>query len=140
MASYQEHLARQAANRQANGGGPTIHFMNEFLQNDGDVAIIRFPYTSMDGYTAMSYPTNKIYSNWENIQDDIMYSLLKIKFSNEELINKLLKTEYSYIEYYNKWHDDYWGVCGCEHCTRNYNKLGKMLMNIREGIRNEKKI
>ena len=54
MASYQEHLARQAANRQANGGGPTIHFMNEFLQNDGDVAIIRFPYTSMDDivYTA----------------------------------------------------------------------------------------
>ena len=54
MASYQEHLARQAANRQANGDGPTIHFMNEFLQNDGDVAIVRFPYNSMNDivYTA----------------------------------------------------------------------------------------
>ena len=47
MASYQEHLAKQQA-RQAASGDVKIHFMNEFLKEDGDTAIIRFPYKSMD--------------------------------------------------------------------------------------------
>ena len=53
MASYQEHLAKQQA-RQAASGDVKIHFMNEFLKEDGDTAIIRFPYKSMDDiiYTA----------------------------------------------------------------------------------------
>ncbi len=53
MASYQEHLARQEANRQTgtNGrdyNGPKVHFMNEFLSKEGDTAVVRFPYNTMD--------------------------------------------------------------------------------------------
>lgn len=50
MASYQEHLAKQQA-RQAANGDVKIHFMNEFLKEEDDVAIIRFPYRSMDDIT-----------------------------------------------------------------------------------------
>lgn len=56
MASYQEHLAKQAArginsNRESN---VKIHFMGEFLKQEGDTAIVRFPYHSMNDiiYTA----------------------------------------------------------------------------------------
>lgn len=100
--------------------------------------LAKMPYTTMDGYTAMSYPTNKLCSDWTDKQDTIMFDLLKIKFSNKELKEKLLNTKDSYIEYVNDWHDSYWGVCKCERCfNNNQNKLGKMLMKIREYI-NEK--
>lgn len=101
----------------------------------------RIPYTTMNGYTAMAYPTNRIYSNWEDKQDNIMYELLTLKFNKEELKQKLINTNDSYIEYINSWHDNYWGVCNCENCSdKNYNKLGIMLMNVRETLQNEKKV
>lgn len=103
--------------------------------------IARIPYTTMDGYTAMSYPTNRIYSDWEDRQDNIMYELLTIKFNNEELKQKLINTNDSYIEYINSWHENYWGICDCENCSdKNYNKLGIMLMKIREILQNDKKV
>lgn len=103
--------------------------------------VARILYTTMDGYTAMYYPTNRIYSNWEHKQDDIMYELLIIKFNNEELKQKLINTKDSCIEYINSWHENYWGICDCENCSiKNYNKLGIMLMKIRENLQNEKKV
>lgn len=49
--SYENYAAQQKARgtNNSNGGptGPEVHFMNEYLKNDGDVAVVRFPYTSM---------------------------------------------------------------------------------------------
>lgn len=49
--SYEQYAAKQQATRNthANGDGQRaeVHFMGEFLRNDGDVAVVRFPYTSM---------------------------------------------------------------------------------------------
>lgn len=49
--SYEKYAAQQQT-RNANSGnggnnGPEVHFMNEYLKNDGDVAVVRFPYASM---------------------------------------------------------------------------------------------
>lgn len=49
--TYAEYQAKQAAARPAGNGnanGPKAHYMGEFLKNDGDVAVVRFPYQSMN--------------------------------------------------------------------------------------------
>ena len=40
----------------------------------------------------------------------------------------------------NWWHDNYWGNCNCDRCKdiKGQNKLGKMLMDLREEFRNPK--
>ena len=47
--NYDAYAAQEALKgTNPNGGlGPTVSFMNEFLKNDGDVAVVRFPYQSM---------------------------------------------------------------------------------------------
>lgn len=48
--SYENYAAQQQARNAnaANNNGVTVHFMGEYLKEDGDVAVVRFPYRSMD--------------------------------------------------------------------------------------------
>lgn len=67
-------------------------------------------------------------SDWEKVKDGIMYELLKSKFSDPGLRDKLIATgSAELIEGNNHW-DRYWGVCRGE----GLNKLGKLLMKVRE--------
>ena len=79
--------------------------------------------------------------DWEEIKDDIMYEICKAKFSqNEDLKDKLLATGDEYLEEGTTgWHDNYWGNCSCEKCIHieGLNTLGKILMRVREELRNE---
>ena len=77
--------------------------------------------------------------NWSEKSYDIMYSILKKKFSNPVLKEKLLSTEDAYLEEGNTWHDNIWGNCSCDKCKDKVglNYLGKMLMKIREEIKIE---
>lgn len=80
--------------------------------------------------------TVELRSDWKDVQDDIMYQLLKSKFSINWLKKKLLATGEEEIVEGNWWHDNYWGVCNCDKCSgKGKNILGKMLMRIREEIR-----
>lgn len=70
--------------------------------------------------------------DWEEVKDQIMYEICLAKFTqNEELKEKLLATENEELVEGNTWHDTYWGVCN----RRGKNKLGKILMRIREELR-----
>lgn len=77
-------------------------------------------------------------SDWEEVKDEIMMNGLNQKFNNQELREKLINTYPVSITEGNKWHDNYWGICYCEHCKEKgiigQNKLGKMLMRLREDI------
>lgn len=81
--------------------------------------------------------------DWEEIKDQVMYEVVKAKFEqNEDLKEKLLATGDAELIEGNYWHDNYWGVCECEKCRsekkgENGNHLGKILMTIRESIRNK---
>ena len=79
--------------------------------------------------------------DWEDIKEDIMYEICKAKFSqNKELRTKLLATGNEYLEEGTTgWHDNYWGNCSCEKCKdiEGLNALGKILMRVREELRNE---
>lgn len=76
--------------------------------------------------------------NWEEIKDNAMYATLVYKFTIPELREKLLATGDEYLEEGTYWHDNYWGNCHCEKCAdiKGQNKLGLLLMEIREDIRN----
>jgi ribA/ribD-fused uncharacterized protein len=73
----------------------------------------------------------KIRKDWNDIKLSIMYWGIKEKFKNEELKNKLLDTGDMEIVEYNNWGDQFWGVCNNE----GQNKLGKILMNIRDELK-----
>lgn len=63
-----------------------------------------------------------------------MYEICKAKFSqNEELRDRLLATGDEYLEEGNTWGDRIWGTVNgiCE------NRLGKILMRVREELKGE---
>lgn len=78
-----------------------------------------------------------IRKDWHLVRDSIMYKLLKLKFALPELRDKLLSTNDALLVEGNTWHDNYWGRCFCEKCSKagnRLNMLGRMLMQIRMEI------
>ncbi len=76
----------------------------------------------------------KLRPDWEAVKDDIMYRVCLAKFSqNEDLKEKLLATGEEELVEGNNWRDTYWGVYN----GVGQNRLGKILMRIREELREE---
>lgn len=74
-----------------------------------------------------------IIKKWPEIKLQVMSDILRIKFSIPELQAKLFETGDEEIYEGNTWNDRYWGV---DHLTlQGENHLGKLLMNIREQIK-----
>ena len=74
----------------------------------------------------------KLRSDWEKVKFSIMKEILRAKFSNPILRRKLLETGNEVLVEGNTWGDRVWGVCN----GSGQNWLGKLLMKIREEIRN----
>jgi ribA/ribD-fused uncharacterized protein len=74
-----------------------------------------------------------IVPNWSKIKVNRMYNVLKVKFSDNELKNKLIDTGDS-ILIENSKSDAFWGV---GKNGKGKNKLGVLLMKVREEIRKE---
>ncbi|MFA5485424.1 MAG: NADAR family protein [Candidatus Pacearchaeota archaeon] len=70
--------------------------------------------------------------DWEDIKDEVMYQVVKDKFSRNVILkNRLLDTKNEELVEGNTWNDTYWGVCR----GRGKNMLGKILMRVREELR-----
>ena len=68
-----------------------------------------------------------------------MYEIVKRKFTiNKELQQKLLETKEEELVEGNWWHDTYWGVDS--KTGTGQNKLGKILMKVREEVKNNNAI
>lgn len=73
--------------------------------------------------------------DWNKVKDNIMYEICLAKFQqNPELKQKLLETGNKELIEGNMWHDKYWGI----YKNQGKNKLGKILMKVREEIREQK--
>ena len=73
-------------------------------------------------------------SDWEDVKFDVMYDIVKAKFTqNEDLKRKLLDTEGYYLEEGNNWGDKIWGVVN----GVGENHLGKILMRVRNELKIE---
>ena len=75
--------------------------------------------------------------DWEQNKLNVMETALRKKFAIPKLREQLLATGDAYLVEGNYWHDNFWGDCGCEKCkhTHGQNNLGKLLMKIRDDIR-----
>lgn len=78
-------------------------------------------------------------SDWDLIKLKVMRELLEQKFRQAKFKEKLLSTGDVQIIEGNCWHDNYWGDCYCKKCKniKGQNHLGKLLMKIREELKNE---
>jgi len=75
--------------------------------------------------------------DWEEVKDDIMLTVLREKFKQQDLREKLLATENAVLVESTRWHDNYWGVCNCEKCSGvGKNMLGTLLMKVRGELEN----
>lgn len=73
--------------------------------------------------------------NWDIRKIGIMKRLLRIKFSDIVLRQKLLDTGNDHLVEGNYWHDNFWGVCTCMNCPgAGDNTLGELLMKVRAEI------
>lgn len=66
----------------------------------------------------------------------VMAKLIKRKFRDSSMRQRLLSTGAAYLEETNRWHDNFWGNCTCKKCGgKGLNMLGKLLMAERKSIR-----
>ena len=77
--------------------------------------------------------------DWEEVKDNIMYEIVKRKFTvNKELQQKLIDTKDEELVEGNWWHDTYWGIDSKTGIGKD--KLGKILMKVREEVKSSNAI
>jgi ribA/ribD-fused uncharacterized protein len=74
--------------------------------------------------------------NWDQIKYEIMKDINRIKYSEPEMKGFLLGTGDQYIQEGNNHQDFYYGCCLIDGKWVGENNLGKILMEIREELRN----
>lgn len=78
--------------------------------------------------------TIPIRDDWEAVKNKVMEEVVYTKFSqNPDLQAFLLGTGKAYLEERNYWKDRYWG---CDLNGHGENHLGKILMRVRERLKN----
>lgn len=70
--------------------------------------------------------------DWEQVKEGVMLQLLRDKFGSNPLRKALLDTGDAELIEGNTWGDRYWGVCK----GVGQNRLGVLLMQVREELRN----
>jgi ribA/ribD-fused uncharacterized protein len=76
--------------------------------------------------------------NWNDLRIPIMKELLRQKFSRNGMRILLQSTGNEELIEGNHWHDNFWGYCHCQKCSKleHHNNLGKLLMEIRKETKN----
>ena len=73
----------------------------------------------------------RLHPDWEEVKDRVMLDLVRKKFQDPELAQKLIATGDEELIEGNWWGDRYW--CVCE--GQGQNKLGNILMKIRKELK-----
>ncbi|UNT96093.1 NADAR family protein [Allobaculum mucilyticum] len=97
----------------------------------------REQFVSLDGYEAKKLSREIPWrSDWFDINLDVMCACLKDKFTRHpQLAEQLLATGDAKLIEGNTWDDQFWGVCD----GVGENHLGKLLMQVRSELKEEKK-
>lgn len=69
---------------------------------------------------------------WDDCRLQVMEEILRIKFSDPELLHKLLETQPAKLIEGNTWNDEFWGAIVVGDGLVGKNHLGKLLMKIRD--------
>lgn len=77
----------------------------------------------------------QIRPDWEAEKCNIMEKIVRVKFRKPVMKRLLQNTGDVELVEHNYWHDTFWGICTCKrHEHTGENKLGKILMKIRDEI------
>jgi len=99
--------------------------------------IMEAPYGYLVALTSHVLPYWDVVKGWSKNKVNIMYEILKIKFSDLELKEKLLATGNAKLIEASKTNsktDLFWGE---GKSGKGQNKLGELLMKVREGLKKE---
>lgn len=95
---------------------------------------VRKMFENLDGKSAKALGRRiKLREDWLDIRENVMEYLVRVKFSNEYLKNKLLSTGEAVLIEGNYWNDRFWGVDLKSGVGEN--KLGKILMKVRKELK-----
>lgn len=111
---------------------PTMEHYFQANKADNQNDYLHIAYAPTPGEAKRLGRKIQLRSDWEEIKDEVMLTGLRKKFANPELRNLLLATGDEELIEGNYWGDTYWGVCN----GVGQNKLGKLLMQTREEIKN----
>lgn len=111
---------------------PTMEHYFQANKADNQNDYLRIAYAPTPGEAKRLGRKIQLRPDWEKIKDNIMLTGLRKKFADPELRNLLLATGDEELVEGNYWGDTYWGVCN----GVGQNKLGKLLMQVREEIKN----
>ena len=112
-----------------------FHTMEHYFQankEDNQNDYLHIAYAPTPGEAKRLGRKIQLRPDWEKIKDSVMLTGLRKKFADPELRNLLLATGDEELIEGNYWGDTYWGVCN----GVGQNKLGKLLMQVREEIKN----
>lgn len=92
----------------------------------------RLKFINLNGASAKALGKKiKLRKDWNDVKLDIMYTIVKNKFTQNPTLAKLLiDTNDKVIIEDNNWGDTYWGICN----GKGENNLGKILMRVRKEI------
>lgn len=111
---------------------PTMEHYFQANKADNQNDYLRIAYAPTPGEAKRLGRKIQLRPDWEKIKDNIMLIGLRKKFADPELRSLLLATGDEELVEGNYWGDTYWGVCN----GVGQNKLGKLLMQVREEIKN----
>lgn len=103
---------------------------------------IRDDFTYMTSKEAKEKAKNlRVRNDWDDVKVDNMRKILMDKFTrHKNLRNELVKTKDQILIEGNNWHDNFWGDCFCKKCKdiKGKNMLGKLLMEVREEVKDKR--
>lgn len=111
---------------------PTMEHYFQANKADNQNDYLHIAYAPIPGEAKRLGRKIQLRPDWEKIKDNVMLTGLRKKFADPELRNLLLATGDEELIEGNYWGDTYWGVCN----GVGQNKLGKLLMQVREEIKN----
>lgn len=95
-----------------------------------------FPRTMSPGEAKAAGRKLKLRADWEDVKDQVMEEIVRKKFSDRVLARELVGTDDAELIEGNTWHDQTWGmVKDRDGKWHGQNRLGKILMKIREELR-----
>lgn len=105
----------------------------EGYHNDIRLKIASDPLLKQPGEVKKYGQTVPLRYDWEIIKNTEMLNILRIKFSDDVLGQKLISTYPHLLVEGNYWHDNYWGNCYCDKCRNipGLDMLGILLMQVR---------
>ncbi len=123
--------------------GISLEHKFQAAKTDDPIHVARIMVASTPGEAKRLGRTVVLRSDWEQVKDMVMLTLLREKFANTSLTRslrrRLIKTYPKELIEGNNWGDEYWGMVQnpVTQLWRGDNVLGELLMQVRREVRAE---